>query len=185
MSPYPDPTPCAECGAHVGHRMVATDFDANDTAPGSKASRPCSLGLDLVPRAEHERAKKERDEALVAAGWKDVRDRPLSAMDIIGRDRDEWKARAEGERRAHTTTNLYTARIEAFNDRLRAGHEELLTKAAEAVTQSIKDRRALELKDKELHDLEAKAQRSCAVCLGCGACCRCDPPESKPYCGAV
>ncbi len=33
-------------------------------------------------------------DAELAAEWKDVSDRPLSALDILGRDRDEWKKRA-------------------------------------------------------------------------------------------
>ncbi len=80
---------------------------------GQVGTEPCPLSGDTVPRAEHELVKRERDqmevrlddvrkdrnrlfnalvEAQAAANWKDVTDRPLSAMDILGRDRDEWKA---------------------------------------------------------------------------------------------
>ncbi len=144
--------PCSECGAMVGHRLVdVTDYEALQTDPIPVTDwRPCSQAdTPTVPRAEYARVVAQRDELLAAAGWTDVTDRPPSALDILGRDRDEWKARAEGERRAHVTTNLYAVRIEGFNDTLRTNQETLLTQVSDAVKQSVEDRRALEIKDKE------------------------------------
>ncbi len=59
----------------VGHReIVVSDDAASGALPVSRATRACSLGGDVVPRAEFSRVAAE--------------------LDYMTMDRDAWKARA-------------------------------------------------------------------------------------------
>ncbi len=49
---------CPECGAIVGHRMIRLP-DVGSSSWTTEGYRACSLGLDAVPRAEHERVKSD------------------------------------------------------------------------------------------------------------------------------
>ncbi len=54
------PGGCPECGATVGHRAVLVEETGEDgiTRPKCRTTRTCSLGMDVVPRAEHEETKR-------------------------------------------------------------------------------------------------------------------------------
>ncbi len=133
----PETPPCPECGAAIGHREVLVEAAEETTLPACKTTRTCSLGMDVVPRAEFERVTKERDEALFCA---------------------------EAERRAHQTTNLYTVRLEGFNDMLRANQDALLNSASEAAAKSARDVRRLEEKDRECHAMLVNLTSTQARC---------------------
>ncbi len=55
--------PCSECGAAVGHQMilVTSELWTHGSEP-SNAYRACSLGGDVVPRAEYSRVVQEAED---------------------------------------------------------------------------------------------------------------------------
>ncbi len=143
---YPPEGPCEECGAMVGHRVITLE-----PIDGTSGHRACSLGMDVVPRAEHERVKEvyglandslwdalialaqDRNAYLVnltstqsrctelleevralrmANDWRDgLRNGPQSALDILGIDRDRWKARAIAAEKKRDEANRRLAEI--------------------------------------------------------------------------
>ncbi len=73
---------CPECGALVGHRaiVVVDDDDAMGPMPASLATRACSLGGDVVPRAEYSRLAKDLEDE--RTGWDTVYARMNKALGV-------------------------------------------------------------------------------------------------------
>lgn len=69
---------------------IGRAWDTRNTAADNAGAH---MMARLAAEARAKAAEKERDEARLAAGWRHTSG-PMSALDIIGVDRDGWKERA-------------------------------------------------------------------------------------------